>query len=318
MGADYSIKGGGSNWESDTDARFIAQSKRAMGQGSTVLKYDTTRKYGTAPRIEYTVFEDPAEKIYNPKGHNKKGDYDEELVADGGGYISPIQFILEQWSLPGNAKLRADVVKSIIQDIDSEGNLRQIKWAGTCLSNLRRRGAPMSEGVNLDRMFKLMHAKHKITLNFNLNKFYGKSVYMDGEHSITCTDDIYFFDKETGKYWRIDKIDTNTVSHTATRTVTEVDETGKVIGPTIKEDPKLIENLYDVHELFGGKWCKVKRGNELIYSEINNEILANIVCSESLKNKFVQYAVNKSAMKVGMSNVNHWSIFKRNATDDRL
>ena len=96
MGADYSIKGGGSNWESDTDARFIAQSKRAMGQGSTVLKYDTTRKYGTAPRIEYTVFEDPAEKIYNPKGHNKKGKYDEELVADGGGYISPIQFILEQ------------------------------------------------------------------------------------------------------------------------------------------------------------------------------------------------------------------------------
>ena len=52
MGADYSIKGGGSNWESDTDARFIAQSKRAMGQGSTVLKYDTTRKYGTAPRIQ--------------------------------------------------------------------------------------------------------------------------------------------------------------------------------------------------------------------------------------------------------------------------
>lgn len=318
MGADYSIKGGGSDWESDTDARFIAQSKRAMGQGSTVLKYDTTRKYGTASRIEYTVFEDPAEKIYNPKGHNKKGDYDKELVADGGGYISPIQFILEQWSLPGNAKLRADVVKSIIQDIDSEGNLQQIKWAGTCLSNLRRRGAPMSEGVNLDRMFKLMHSKHKITLNFNLNKFYGKSVYMDGEHSITCTDDIYFFDKETGKYWRIDKIDTNTVSHTATRTVTEVDETGKVVGPTITEDPKLIENLYDIHELFGGKWCKVKRGNELVYSEINNEILANIVCSESLKNKFVQYAVNKSAMKVGMSNVNHWSIFKRNATDDNL
>lgn len=163
----------------------------------------------------------------------------------------------------------------------------------------------MSEGVNLDRMFKLMHAKHKITLNFNLNKFYGKSVYMDGEHSITCTDDIYFYNKETGKYWRIDKVDTNTVSFTATRTITEVDETGKVIGPTIEEDPKLIENLYDIHELFGGKWCKVKRGNELVYSEINNEILANIVCSESLKNKFVQYAVNKSAMKVGMSNVNH-------------
>ena len=45
------------------------------------------------------------------------------------------------------------------------------------------------------------------------------------------------------------------------------------------------------------------------YSEINNEILTNIICVHDLKDAFVHYNVNKSAMKVGMHNVNPSTTF---------
>lgn len=320
MGADYNIKGSGGDWLNDTDARFVAQSKRAMGQGSTVLKFDTSRTYGMPNECEGAVFEGPELPTYNPKGHSKKGEhlkYDSELVADGYGNLSPIEFVLEQWSLPGNVKLKSDNEKTIIQYIDEEGNLQQIKWAASCLSNESRRSAPHSDGINQDRMFKLMHNKHRITVNFNLTKFYGNFAYTDEGHQITYTDKLYFYDIESGKYYRIDSVSSNPITGEITRTTTEVDADGKEIGPT-EEKLFKVNSIYDLHELFGGKWCKEKQNGTLVYSEANNTILANIVCSEKLKNKFVHYAISKSAMKVGMNNVNPTSIFFKNSTSDKL
>ena len=42
----------------------------------------------------------------------------------------------------------------------------------------------------------------------------------------------------------------------------------------------------------------------LDYSESNIDILENIVNKEQLKDKFIAYLVNKSAIKVGAGNIN--------------
>ena len=90
MGADFNIASKGKDVLGDIESRFIAESKRAMGQGSTVLKFDTTRKFGTSSEVNISVYDDLIAPVYNPHGDDK-----DELVADGGGYISPFQAILE-------------------------------------------------------------------------------------------------------------------------------------------------------------------------------------------------------------------------------
>jgi hypothetical protein len=44
--------------------------------------------------------------------------------------------------------------------------------------------------------------------------------------------------------------------------------------------------------------------NRLEYSESNIDILENIVNKEQLKDKFIAYLVNKSAIKAGAGNIN--------------
>lgn len=308
MGADYNIASKGSDVVSDIESRFIAESKRAMGQGSTVLKFDTTRKFGISTNANIAVYDDLTAPVYNPQGDNK-----EELVADGGGYISPIQAILESWSLPGNSRLKIDVVKSILQCIDDGGNLLQIKWAGTTLSNRRRRNAPHNSEFSLDEMFRKMHNK-KIFVNFDISQFYGDFVTIIEDHTVTCSEKLYFkhmsrtTDKlQIGKHYRINSVFSGSQLNTGVRNLIEVDSQGNVIpGAVAFDETFTLDSLSAIHEFFGGIWCKVKSSStgELEYSEINHEILANIACVHDLKDVFTHYNVNKSSMKVGMHNIN--------------
>jgi hypothetical protein len=43
---------------------------------------------------------------------------------------------------------------------------------------------------------------------------------------------------------------------------------------------------------------------KLVDADFNTQVVFDIICNENLKDKFIAYAVNKSAFKVGYTNVN--------------
>jgi len=66
-------------------------------------------------------------------------------------------------------------------------------------------------------------------------------------------------------------------------------------------------------QLFGGAYCAVwnDKANQFEFSEINQDLLAIIVCEEGLKSDFISLVSNESATKVGVRNLNNSDIFKR-------
>lgn len=303
MGADYNIKGSGGDFENDVASRFIAQSKRAMGQGSTVLKLDTTRQFGVGSKGRMMDIEDLRRFVFNPQGDTKN-----ELINDGAGYLSPEQFILECWSVPGNVSPRGDVVKSIMQFVDSEGSLQQFKWAATVMSNLRMRGT-YGDSLSIKEMYRRTHSD-QIHTSFDIKSFYGDSLYSLNGRPITCTEKLYFKDNETGKYWRIESVE-NVSPNRIKRTVSEVTADGNLTGVVTSEEFD-VNSIYDLFVLFGGEWCMTynQRQKTLDYTEMNHEILANIICVNKFKDKFVGYVTNISAHKVGMKNINSANSFE--------
>lgn len=304
MGSDYSIAGKGNSVEENISERFIAQSKRAMGQGSTIMKFDTTRTFGVGSSSLMASVEDIRRMVRNPQGASKN-----ERINDGNGYMSPEQFILETWSVPGNVAPRGDVVKSIMQFVDSEGSLEQVKWAADVISNLRMRGAD-GDGISLREMYRLTHNEKINIENLNIQDFYGPYVHTNGGHTITCTEKLYYKDNEEGTYWRIDSVE-KVGPNTIRRNITQVTADGKPLGVTTYNDIE-INSIYDLFQLFGAEWCMTMDHSQgtLDYSEINHYILANIICVHNWKDKFVGYVVNTSAYKVGAKNVNPSDIFE--------
>lgn len=303
IGSDYNFSEKGDPENDSITNRFITQSKRAMGQGATVQKFDTTRTFGVGKVARKVSIKDLRRRVHNPQGDSKN-----ELINDGAGYLSPEQFLLESWSVPGNVKPRGDVVKSIFQFINKEGSLEQIKWAADVISNLRMRGAEGTD-LSLREMYRLTHSD-QINVNFNIQDFYGDFVYNMNGRPITCTETLYYKDNETGQYWRIDSVN-NYAPNVIERTITLVDETGKELGHSTSEKIN-VNSIYDLFTLFGGEWCmNLDRSSGILeYTEMNHEILANIICVNKLKDKFIGYVVNESAYKVGMNNVNPETAFE--------
>ena len=100
---------------------------------------------------------------------------------------------------------------------------------------------------------------HKDTLPkfIDLNKYYSvgnnatsiESI-VDPGRWITHNDYIYFYDNDSGKYYRINGfIQTQTG---VSRILQECDETGKLKGPEFTESEISIQSMYDIDRLFGG------------------------------------------------------------------
>lgn len=65
-----------------------------------------------------------------------------------------------------------------------------------------------------------------------------------------------------------------------------------------------LNTIYDLDQFFGGAWCKQMKDEELVNSDYNTNTVFDIIVNDNLKEKFIGYAVNKSAFKVGATNVN--------------
>ena len=311
------------DFEEDESARFIAQTKRAVIGGGTVKLFIKGRAYGIADNWRMASWQDVEASV-----QDLAGDEHNEKVADGAVYMAKEQAIMENWSLQ-DSSVGENFKKSLYGEIDRSGSLNEIKTAAFTISNYNRKHNPFSTSINMERMFKLTHSDTFDNI-INFVKYYnpeeGGTVYKSskpGESSrkITETDYVYFWDQESGKYFRINKLIQN--GNKVARVLQEVAiRNGNVVetGKEFTEGEKTINSFYAIDQMFGGAWCLEydPKSKSFKTSEKNGYISAIIMCEENLKDKIIHYVVSTSAFKVGMKNVNASDVFSLNSTVDKL
>lgn len=262
-------------------ARWISQVKRMVIYGATYHSYAQGLKYGVPERVKMAVMPDIGSHVQNIVGMSSVVD-----SMDGSGYTSPF---LSRWQ---NVSLIDAAVgankKTIYHDIDARYGLpKLLKWAEYEITNALRRN---SSDISLELMFKKMH-DFKFKVNFNYSEEF---------------DNLFFRDKNTGKYYKINKIEIQ--NGTATRYLSEVDIDGNNITDLNPEQFN-IDSIYSIDQLFGGAWTMELHPltNRLQYSEKNLDYTNQIVCDYGLKDNMIGWVVNKSAIKVGTSNLNNKS-----------
>lgn len=286
--------------------RLIAQNKRATIYGATVHPFLQNLQNGVSERIKVAVLEDIEGKTFtiNAGIEDLKG----IDSMDGSGFSSIYEAIFENNSLL-DAKVALDK-KTIMHTMNAiTGMQQQLKWAVYAITNERRRNSWGSE-VKLEMLHKKMHNFKLNRLDINFNKY--------------LKEDIYFKDWRTQKYYKIlgfsdiyTEIDQDGLEKTyIKRNIIETDSNGtpKNNAQSIEQKIEYNDTIYDIDQLFGGAWAMTIKDTtgELTYSDVNNYLVSNVIASESLKNKFIAYSVNKSAVKVGATNVNDVSSWYNN------
>lgn len=291
--------------------RLVTQNKRATIFGATVHPFLQNLQNGVSERIKVSVLKDIPGQVYTILGNQDKID-----SMDGSGLASIYQAIFENNSLL-DAKVALDK-KTIMHTMNSiTGMQQQLKWAVYAITNERRRMSWGSD-LKLENLHKKMH-------NFKLDAL---DIYFDSYlHSIP--EDLYFKDWKTDKYYKIlgfsipysNNNPDGTTSYYINRKVVEVDDKGIIKtdvngNPLNEQDIPILYNdtIYDIDQLFGGAWAMTKRTDtgELDYSDVNNYLVSNIIANENLKDKFIAYAVNQSAIKVGVTNINDTKLWYNN------
>lgn len=291
--------------------RLIAQIKRSVAFGATWHPYTQNLLNGVASTINIAVMSDVQGSVFTPNGTSDELQGVGETVdsMDGSGWSHPLQARLEN-----NSLLSAGVEenkKSIMMDVDyNTGKPILLKWAVYSLSNdVRRIG--YNSSINAETLYNRMNSqlvgKHldlKEFLNFN-NK------------------PIYYYNPNTGNYYKIKDINIiNGVEDNIPITYAdklivqinpvtgeEVSNTEHWASETADDQYAPIRTLYDIDRFFGGCWSADWNPETKMFTwaETNLDVLENIVsqkANQDLKNKFIAYVVNKSAIKVGAGNVN--------------
>lgn len=259
-------------------ARWIAQVKRMVIYGATYHSYAQGLKYGVPERVKMAVIDDIKANVQNISGMSDNID-----SMDGSGYTSPF---LSRWQ---NVSLIDTAVgankKTIYHDIDARYGLpKLLKWAEYEITNALRRNA---QDVSLENMFKKMHDfKFSNTFSYTQN-----------------FDNLYFRDKNTGIYYKINQIIIE--NGKATRKLEQVDKFGESTN-NFSIDKLDADSIYNLDQIFGGAWAMELNSltNNLQYSEKNLDYVNKIICDNNLKDNMIGWLVNKSAMKVGTSNLN--------------
>lgn len=293
--------------------RLIAQDKRNVIPGASMHVFLQGLKEGVAENIEVAVMSDIPGYTYNMVGTTSAND-----SSDGSGISNIYEAMLEQNSLIDASN--GWNVKTIGWDVDpATGKPMMLKWAVYPTTNETRRN-----GYNSTASVEDLHRK----LNSKPIGFVDVTKYFNNRNG---KENFYFFDNETGTYYKLDRIlqfniDGNTYFYKrciVTDETGSIDENSEVryldknneILPVIdgqimftpeKAEKRLkLNTIYDLDVFFGGPYTKSLQNDGLLhYNDLNNRIVLDIICNEGLKDKFIAYAVNKSAFKVGYGNVN--------------
>lgn len=192
--------------------------------GATYHSYAQGLKDGVPERVKMAVMPDIGSHVQNISGMSSVVD-----SMDGSGYTSPF---LSRWQ---NVSLIDAAVgankKTIYHDIDARYGLpKLLKWAEYEITNTLRRN---STDVSLERLFKKMH-----DFEFSDDLSYSQTF-----------DNLYFRDKNTGRYYKIHQITIK--DGIATRRLSSVDKFGQELvgGLTDQFDA---DSIYKLDQIFGG------------------------------------------------------------------
>lgn len=306
---------GGETEEEVEALRLVAANKRNVIYGASIhaFSHNLSGNRGVNKRINVSVVKDIKASVWNMIGGLKNKSIDDSIDSmDGSGVQSIYEAILEQESLKDAA---AGVDEKTILGWQDKYHGTQIllKWAVYALTNERRR-ASRNSSVNGEAIFRKMHS-----MMFN------RMLDMADLFSKHVSSDIYFKDFESGKHYKI--IDVETKGTKQARRIIEVNTSGREIGTiqyldnrnriynTIDEiaDENLTYNtLYDLDQFFGGCDEESLIDGELRYTDRGNHIVTDIICENHLKDYFVSYIVNESAIKVGATNINQSDVLDDN------
>lgn len=284
--------------------RLIAQIKRSVAFGATWHPFTQNLFNGVAPTINVAVMSDVKTVVPTPNGTSDG--VAEVDSMDGSGYAHPLQSRFEN-----NSLLSAGVgvnKKTIMMDVDYRTNKPiLLKWAVYAINNAIRRIGTNS-AIDAENLYMKMS-----------NKLLNKKVDLH-EAFISYGKPIYFYSNETGEYFKIKDITSGVINGVmlADRLLVKVNPyTGEEIteeywesdlnGEEGRQMP--INTLYDIDQLFGGAWtCDWNaETKQFDWNEANLDALEYLLSkkeNQDLKDKFIGYAVNKSAIKVGAGNVN--------------
>lgn len=291
-------------FEESVANRLVSQYKRMVIYGASYHPFAQGLKNGVAEEIKIAVIKDVPGSVWNMLGDKTDG----LDSMDGSGFALPYQSRAENNSLL-DASVGKDK-KTIMHDIDPiYGRPTLLKWAVFEINNERRRLSTMSE-CSLENMFRKM-------TNIPFNKDLDLAKYYDEYDSQTGA--IYFKNWKNSKVYMIDNIRSwveNGILY-AERVIHELDSDYEIVNTS--SEIFTINKIYDLDQLFGGAWAMTYNidSNKLEYSEANIDVVENIINEENLKQNFIAYLVNKSAIKVGAGNVNDISLFNR-TNDENL
>lgn len=251
-----------------------------------------------------------------------------EHAIDGAGFCSPVKTILENWSYMESSLGKSR--KTIWGYMDPEtGHFHEIKWATFTITNETRLNSMVNNDFSFEIAFEKMHGfgigdKAK---DIDLTRFWSQDSISYSQHvgwhrkKLTIDDDI--FTQKDGKYYQlisIEKVE-NEFGYEEWQSnwegVTIENGEPEFTGETYSIK-RVLNTLYDVDQLFGGafisEWDE-KSGN-FVTSEINNIILANIVCEHDLKDRFIGDYLPHQTMKMSVKNRNANEVFSQGNTEN--
>lgn len=280
-------------------SRLVNQVKRSVINGSTIhpfaqnIKDDNGNYCGVTDQIEIAVIKDNKGDVFTPLGVDSDVD-----SQDGSGWYTALQAVLENNSLVDAAA--GENKKTILHDIDPlTGTPVLLKWAVYSLSNMVRRNG-MGSNANVESLVRRAYSK-PLSLEqiqkLQLDEIYKN--YLKKNKPVFIKDQFTLQFKELE---RIDKVSDFEYRRIYTNAEPEIINIATASQATI--DGQQMVTLYGIDQLFGGAFTYKKVDNHYEGTEASVDLLAATAIKYDLRDKQIAYLVNKSAMKVGHTNMN--------------
>lgn len=279
-------------------SRLVNQVKRSVINGSTIhpfaqnIKDDNGNYCGVTDQIEIAVIKDNKGDVFTPLGVD-----DDVDSQDGSGWYTALQAVLENNSLVDAAA--GENKKTILHDIDPlTGTPVLLKWAVYSLSNMVRRNG-MGSNANVESLVRRAYSK-PLSLE-QIQKLQLDEIY---KNYLKKNKPIFIKDLFTLKFKeleRIEKISDFEYRRIYTNAEPEIIDIAAASQMSVNNS---IVTLYGIDQLFGGAFTYKKVDNHYEGTEASVDLLAATAIKYDLRDKQIAYLVNKSAMKVGHTNMN--------------
>lgn len=288
----------------DRARRIDSMSKRMVLYPATIQSFAQGLFNGVSHDIKVACIEDPAEQVWNTTGATHDQD-----IFDGSGFVNSWEAMMESNSLPGHG------IKGSIKSLGTSTigqNSTLFKWAGYPLNNAKLRN---SQG-NKFQLLTLFKKMNSIPFDYDITKSWSNL-------NLTRPQDLIhknLFYSNGFQYFRIENVLPTPTPGLYNLVVKEVDKTGKVVDPDpIQQPTYYVNTLYDLWDMLGGINSMEIIDGELQPSEASMEATFQYIihCGEKtgegldqdslyqpLRNKFINIAVNHSALKRGAANIN--------------